>query len=218
MARALADIAFTPSVKAAQVRYGSRRAYEGFDEAENPRNALTSREAEFLAARDGFYQASVSETGWPYVQFRGGPKGFLTVLDERTIGYADFRGNVQYISAGNIAADGRVALILMDYPNRRRLKVWGRARLVHEDEDPALFARLEIPTYRARVERAVVITVAAFDWNCPQHITPRFTEEELAELMAPLKQQVERLQAENETLKVATASAQVLGRVPLNSS
>jgi predicted pyridoxine 5'-phosphate oxidase superfamily flavin-nucleotide-binding protein len=216
MARAFAEIAFTPSVKTAQLRYGSRRANEGFDEADHPRNALTRREAEFIEARDGFYQASVSETGWPYVQFRGGPKGFFKVLDERTIGYADFRGNVQYISTGNIAADGRVALILMDYPNRRRLKIWGRARLVHEDEDPALLARLEIPTYRGGIERAVVITVAAFDWNCPQHITPRFSEEELSGLIGPLKQQVERLEAENETLKVTrAASAPVLGRGPL---
>src|SRR5690606_3597102 len=111
--------------------------------------------------------------------------GFLKVLDERTIGYADFRGNVQYVSVGNIAADGRVALILMDYANRRRLKIWGRARIVHEDEDPGLLAQLENPAYRARVERAVVITVEAFDWNCPQHIVPRFTEDEITTLLAP---------------------------------
>jgi predicted pyridoxine 5'-phosphate oxidase superfamily flavin-nucleotide-binding protein len=201
MARAFAAITFTPSVRAAQIRYGSRRANEGFERAEDRRDELTSREAEFIATRDSFYQASVSETGWPYVQFRGGPKGFLKVLDENTIGYADFRGNVQYISAGNINADGRVALILIDYPNRRRLKIWGRARLVHADEDADLLARLEIPTYRARVERAVIVTVEAFDWNCPQHITRRFTEEEIAELTAPLAQEIERLAAENATLK-----------------
>jgi predicted pyridoxine 5'-phosphate oxidase superfamily flavin-nucleotide-binding protein len=201
MARAFAEITFTPSVRAAQARYGSRNSNEGFERAEDPRNVLTRREAEFITARDGFYQATVGETGWPYVQFRGGPKGFLKVLDERTIGYADFRGNVQYISAGNINADGRVALILMDYPNRRRLKIWARARLVHEDEDPALLARLEIPTYRARVERAVVMIVEAFDWNCPQHITPRFTEEEIAALVAPLTRRIEQLEAENESLK-----------------
>src|SRR5829696_1473834 len=123
MARAFAEITFTPSVRVAQSRYGSRAANAGFEHAEERRDILTKREAEFIHGRDGFYQASVSETGWPYVQFRGGPQGFLKVLDERTIGYADFRGNVQYISAGNIAADGRVALILMDYPNRRRLKI-----------------------------------------------------------------------------------------------
>ncbi|WP_134500649.1 2Fe-2S iron-sulfur cluster-binding protein [Microvirga pakistanensis] len=216
MVRAFAEITFTPSVKAAQARYGSRAANEGFEHAEERRDILTDREAEFIAAHDGFYQASVSETGWPYVQFRGGPKGFLKVLDERTIGYADFRGNVQYISAGNIAADGRVALILMDYPNRRRLKIWGRARIVHQDEDPELLARLEIPTYRARVERAIVMTIKAFDWNCPQHITPRFTEEEIAELVAPLRQQLARITEEKEALRAAARTyVQALGTGPL---
>ncbi|MBM1173442.1 2Fe-2S iron-sulfur cluster-binding protein [Microvirga arabica] len=215
MARAFAEITFTPSVRAAQSRYGSRAANAGFEQAEERRNVLTEREAEFIHARDGFYQASVSETGWPYVQFRGGPKGFLKVLDERTIGYADFRGNVQYISTGNINADGRVSLILMDYPNRRRLKVWARARIVHESEDPGLLARLEVPTYRARVERAVVMTVEAFDWNCPQHITPRFTEEEIAGLVAPLQQQPAQVTAENQTLRAAGPAVQSLGSGPL---
>ncbi|YBV94583.1 pyridoxamine 5'-phosphate oxidase family protein (plasmid) [Phyllobacteriaceae bacterium JZ32] len=183
MARAFAKIAFTPSVKAAQERYGSRAGYQSFEHAEDHRDVLTSREAEFIAARDSFYQATVSETGWPYVQFRGGPNGFLKVLDSHTIGYADFRGNRQYITTGNIEADGRVSLILMDYPNRRRLKIWARARIVHEDEEPELLRRLEMPAYRARVERAVLMSVEAFDWNCPQHITPRFTEEEIAHLL-----------------------------------
>ena len=216
MARAFAEITFTPSVRAAQTRYGSRAVNAGFEDAEERRDVLTDREAEFIAARDGFYQASVSETGWPYVQFRGGPKGFLKVLDGRTVGYADFRGNVQYISTGNIQADGRVALILMDYPNRRRLKIWARARVVHEEEDPDLLARLEIPTYRARVERAVVMTIEAFDWNCPQHITPRFTEDEIAELVAPLRQELARVTAENEALRArAVSNVQALGSGPL---
>ncbi len=215
MARAFAEITFTPSVRAAQSRYGSRTANAGFEQAEDRRDVLTDREAEFIHARDGFYQASVSETGWPYVQFRGGPRGFLKVLDERTIGYADFRGNVQYISTGNINADGRVALILMDYPNRRRLKLWARARIVHESEDPALLARLEVPTYRARVERAVVMTIEAFDWNCPQHITPRFTEDEIAGLVAPLRQELARVTAENEALRATGPTARALGSGPL---
>jgi hypothetical protein len=142
---------------------------------------LTERETHFIAARDGFYQATVSETGWPYVQFRGGPAGFLKVLDGRTIGYADFRGNVQYVSVGNLLTDARVALILMDYANRSRLKILGRARLVEESEDAALPARLAVPGYPSRVERAVLITVEAYDWNCPQHITPRYTEAEFRE-------------------------------------
>lgn len=215
MARAFAEITFTPSVKVAQTRYGSRAGNAGFEQAEERRDVLTEREAEFIQARDGFYQASVGETGWPYVQFRGGPNGFLKVLDERTIAYADFRGNVQYISTGNINADGRVALILMDYPNRRRLKIWARAQIVHESEDPALLARLEVPTYRARVERAVVMTVEAFDWNCPQHITPRFTEGEIAEFVAPLRREFAQVTAENEAWRAAGSTMKVLGSGPL---
>ena len=156
---------------------------------------LGDRESTFIEARDGFYQATVNEDGWPYVQFRGGPSGFLKVLDDRTIGYADFRGNVQYISVGNLAANDRVSLILMDYPNRRRLKIWARARIVHHDEDPELLERLEVPTYRARVERAVVLTVEAFDWNCPQHITPRFTEAEVEEVLEPFRDRIAELEA-----------------------
>jgi predicted pyridoxine 5'-phosphate oxidase superfamily flavin-nucleotide-binding protein len=184
MARKFADITFTPAVKAAQTRYGSRDANERFEIGKQSGATLRKVETKFIEARDSFYQATVNEDGWPYVQFRGGPAGFLKVLDERTIGYADFRGNVQYLSVGNISANDRVALILMDYPNRRRLKVWARARLVHEDEDPELLARLEVPTYRARVERAVVMTIEAFDWNCPQHITPRFTDDEIDQRIA----------------------------------
>jgi hypothetical protein len=180
MARAVSEIAFTSTVRAFQTRMGSRHNYAALDHAEERGDTLGEREAAFLAECDGFYQASVGENGWSYVQFRGGPAGFLKVLDPGTLGYADFRGNVQYISAGNIEADGRVALILMDYARQRRLKIWGRARLVDEAEDPALIARLEDPAYRAQVERAVIIKVEAFDWNCPQHITPRYTEAEIA--------------------------------------
>jgi predicted pyridoxine 5'-phosphate oxidase superfamily flavin-nucleotide-binding protein len=177
--RSYYDIAFTPAVRAAQSRMGSREAYAAFDGGDGRPDPLTAEEVEFIQARDGFYQASVSETGWPYVQFRGGPQGFLKVLDPNTIAYADFRGNVQYISAGNLAGNDRVALMLMDYANRRRLKVLGRARLVDAREIPALAARLAMPHYRARIERAVVISVEGYDWNCPQHITPRFTRAEL---------------------------------------
>ena len=181
MPRAFGRIAFTPAVRAFQARQGVRQREPRPDDALDERGtALTQTEAAFIAARDGFYQATAGENGWPYVQFRGGPPGFLRVLDERTIAYADFRGNMQYISAGNLAGDGRVSLILMDYANRRRLKLFGRARLVDASDDPALVARLEDPGYRARVERAVVITVEALDWNCPRHITPRFTEAEFA--------------------------------------
>ncbi len=193
MSRAYSDIAFTPSVRAMQTRMGSRENYAALDNAPDRRDRLGANEAAFIEGRDGFYQATVSETGWPYVQFRGGPAGFLKVLDERTIGYADFRGNVQYISVGNLLTDDRVAIILMDYANQRRLKLLGHARLVQAQDDPGLIAQLQMPDYRAQIERAVVITIEGYDWNCPQHITPRFTEEEIALATAPLRQQVQRL-------------------------
>jgi predicted pyridoxine 5'-phosphate oxidase superfamily flavin-nucleotide-binding protein len=179
MTHSFAEITFTPSVKAAQHLYGSREANRSFELSGNAKNELGESEAKFIAERDSFYQATVSESGWPYVQHRGGPTGFLKVLDKGSIGYADFRGNAQYLSVGNLNANDRIAMILMDYPNRRRLKIWGRARIVHEQENPELLAQLEVPTYRARIERGIIIQVEAFDWNCPQHITRRYSEARL---------------------------------------
>lgn len=195
MARAFADITFTDSVKAAQSLYGSRENNRGFELAEDPRNTLGAAEAEFIHARDSFYQATVGENGWPYVQHRGGAAGFIKVLGERTLGYADFRGNRQYISVGNINADERISLIFMDYANQRRLKIWGRAKVVHESENAELIAALENPDYRARIERALVIHVEAYEWNCPQHITRRFTEAEVREFLEPLMAENEQLKA-----------------------
>jgi uncharacterized protein len=205
MPRAFAQIAFTPSVRAVQERQGSARAYGRFltDDAGDAGDRLGPEEAAFVAARDGFYQATVSEIGWPYVQFRGGPRGFLRVLDGRTIAYAEFRGNRQYLSVGNLSRDDRIALILVDYPNRRRLKLWGRARLVDAAAEPDLIARLHDPTYRARPERATVIAVTALDWNCPQHIPQRFTLDELEDRLAPLRAELVRLRAENDALRAA---------------
>lgn len=180
MARAFARIAFTPRVQAAQTRMGSRDAYRTAELGAAEVVELSPYEIEFIGARDSFYQGTVGENGWPYVQHRGGPTGFLKILGPHTIGYADFSGNRQYISVGNLDGDDRVSLFLMDYPGQRRLKIWGRARLIDEDAEPALVARLESPDYRARVERGVIITVEAFDWNCPKYITPRFTEREAA--------------------------------------
>lgn len=202
MARAFAEIAFTPKVLEEQGRQGSAKSYAKFltpDAA--PGDVLGPAEADFIRRRDGFFQATVSETGWPYVQFRGGPAGFLKVLDEKTLAYADFRGNRQYLSVGNLKGDDRVAMILVDYPNRRRLKVWGHARIVERDEDPDFVARLHDPAYKARPERAVVITVAALDWNCPQHLPQRFTLEELEPALAPLREELQRLRAENAALR-----------------
>jgi len=195
MSRAFSDITFTPSVKAAQELYGSRAGNRHFELADDARSELTQTEIQFIQARDSFYQATVSENGWPYVQHRGGPIGFLKVLDARTIGFADFRGNRQYLSVGNINADERISMILVDYPGRRRLKLWGRARIVHESEQPDIIAAVGDPGYRVRIERAIVISVAAIDWNCPQHITPRFSEDEI-------RAQIEPIIAENENLKV----------------
>lgn len=208
MARAFAEIAFTASVRAIQLRQGSAGAYDRVlaPEAE-PADRLGSEEAAFIAARDGFYQATISETGWPYVQFRGGPPGFLRVLDERTVGYADFRGNRQYVSVGNLAVNDRVALILVDYPNRARLKLFGHARTVETADDPALVELLHVAGYRGRPERAVLVTVAGFDWNCQQHIPQRFTARELEPAIAPLRSEIERLRSENAALRARLADS-----------
>ena len=195
MSRTFTENAFTPAVRAMQTRMGSRANYARTDAGTESKEPFGPDEAAFIEARDGFYQATVSETGWPYVQFRGGPAGFLRVLDGHTLGYADFRGNRQYISDGNLAGNDRVAMILMDYARRARLKILGRVRVVGLEEDPALVARLEVPGYRARVERGIVISVEGFDWNCPQHITPRYTEAEIAAVVAPLHAEIERLKA-----------------------
>lgn len=183
MPRRFPQLMFTDSVKRAQERDGSRQSAAKMEAQERDDWTLGPAEREFIGSRDSFYLATVNEEGWPYVQFRGGPAGFLRVLDERTLAYADFRGNRQLISAGNLSSSGKAALILLDYPSRTRLKVLARAELLQAEERPELIAQLEDPSYRARVERAVVLHVEAFDWNCPQHITPRFT---LAEIQAGL--------------------------------
>lgn len=201
MGHRFAEIAFTPTVKAVQEAQGSRANSLAFEAGEAHHDRLGPAEAGFIAARDSVYIASVSETGWPYVQHRGGPPGFLRVLDEQTLGFADFRGNRQYVSIGNLARNDRVALILMDYAHRRRLKILGRARLLGRGEDPALLAQLALPDYRARVERGILIAVEAFDWNCPQHITPRFTATEVAEAAAPLQARIAELEAELAALR-----------------
>ena len=183
MIHRFADVTFTDGVKAAQEYYGSRAHNERLQTKFGPNDQLGPREADFIAQRDTFYLATVSETGWPYVQHRGGPTGFLKVLGPKQLAYADFRGNTQLISIGNVSNNDRCSLILMDYPNRRRLKVLGHMRV----KDTAtvsseVLAKVGDPDYRARVERVVTIDVDAFDWNCPQHITRRYTESEFAEL------------------------------------
>jgi len=199
------QIAFTPSVKAVQERMGSRKAYARFESGEAGPDVLGGTEAAFLAERDSFYMASVGESGWPYLQHRGGPKGFVRVLDPHTLGFADYRGNRQYISVGNVARDDRVALIFVDYPNRARLKIFAHASLVTAAGAPGVLARLAIPGYDARVERGFVLKVQGFDWNCSQHITPRFTENEVRTSVAPLLVKIEELETENCKLRASIA-------------
>jgi uncharacterized protein len=196
MSHRYADIAFTASVREHQTRRGAADRNERLRALGGPNDRLGPAEAEFIGARDSFYLASVSESGWPYVQHRGGPKGFLRVLDDKTLGFADFRGNAQFVSVGNLQHDDRVSLILMDYPAKQRLKLFGRAKMVEETDDPALVSRLEDADYRARVERALVISVEAFDWNCPQHITARFTEEEVGAVVEPLRLRIHDLETQ----------------------
>lgn len=197
MGHKFAEIAFTETVKNIQESQGSRKSYARMEDGEDSNNVLSAREAGFIAARDSFYMASVSETGWPYVQHRGGPAGFVRVLDEKTLGFADFRGNRQYVSVGNLTKDDRVSLFFMDYPNKARLKLLGRAKLI-DTADTAILDKLELPDYRGRVERGVLIEVEAFDWNCPQHITPRFTETEIDRIAAPLHLRIAELEAQLE--------------------
>lgn len=198
------DIAVTPSVSAAQAAMGSDAMWRNV-KGRRPSDAFTEAEAAFIAARDSFYIATVSETGWPYVQHRGGPRGFLKVLDEKTLAFADYRGNRQYISLGNLGANDKAALILMDYPRRARLKVYARIEAVALDSDPALAERVGEAGVKARPERILVLHLEAFDWNCPQHITSRFTEAEIAEAVRPLRERLSAVEAENIELRARLA-------------
>lgn len=200
MPLAFADIAFTPSVQAEQAKFGSSKTYEKFLSDDRwGGDRLGPEEAGFLSERDGFFQASVSETGWPYVQFRGGTPGFIKTLDANTIAYADLRGNRQYISAGNLKHSGRISLIAMDYPNQRRLKLWGDAELIDPETDPDLTAALG--TGNGAVDQIVKIAISAIDWNCPRHIPRRFTLEELEPELSALRSQIAALTTENAVLR-----------------
>jgi hypothetical protein len=197
MGHRFAELVFTPRVKALQEELGSRRGYARMESGEASHAALGPREAAYIAERDSFYMASVSETGWPYVQHRGGPAGFVRVLDEKTLGFADFKGNRQYVSVGNLSGDDRVSLFFMDYPNRTRLKLLGRAQRIELGQSE-LLSKLALPGYPAQVERGFLIHVEAFDWNCPQHITPRFTAAEVEAATAPLRERIAELEAQLE--------------------
>jgi uncharacterized protein len=200
MAHDYLDIAATPSVRAAQTANGSA-ALSSKVRVHKESDRFTAAEKEFIATRDSFYMATVSESGWPYVQHRGGPVGFLHVIDDTTLAFADFRGNRQYISLGNVTANGRVALLIMDYPNRRRLKIYARIDVKDLKTDPELAKILTLEGYRAKPERAFLLHVEAFDWNCPQHITPRFSQQEIETALSPVRMQIAQLEAENKMLR-----------------
>ena len=191
-ARFLAELA-TPEIVTAQERYAGRTLPRVPSE---DIDRFGATEAEFISERDSFYMASVSSNGWPYVQHRGGPAGFIKIIDDHTLAFPDFRGNRQLISTGNFAGGGRVALILVDYPSRTRLKVLGHARVVGVAEDPSLADRLGAAGLGRKVERLVTIDVVAFDWNCPAYITPRYTVAQIEELVLPLKRRISELEAE----------------------
>jgi uncharacterized protein len=200
--KSFADIAFTPAVQAVQARAGSRAAYARMQGETGPGEGLGAREAEHLAKADSFYMASVSETGWPYVQHRGGPPGFLKVISPVRLAFADFRGNRQYVTVGNASREARISIIVMDYANRRRLKLLGRLRFEDIDEaDPELVFAVELPDYRAQPERVAVIELEAFDWNCPQHITRRFTLADIDAASRPLHERIAQLEAELAALR-----------------
>jgi uncharacterized protein len=193
MATRYRDVATTPSVAAVQ-QVCAGWHYKPTPEGERQRDRLTRTERDFIEARDSFYMATVSETGWPYVQHRGGPKGFLRVLDATSLAFADYRGNQHYVSTGNLMVNNRASLLLMDYPRRRRLKIYASITLVSPRDDGELLERVLIPEYHARIERIMVLRVEAFDWNCPQHIAPRYTIEELEHHTAALHRRVEELE------------------------
>jgi hypothetical protein len=190
--RPASDVAFTPTVKTIQERLGSRQSYSRMEQSRGWSRTIDSDLAGFIAERDSFYLGSANADGQPYIQHRGGKPGFLKVVDERTLAFADFVGNRQYISMGNLSENDRAFIFLMDYPNQRRIKIWGRAEFVEDDAD--LLDRVVDEDYKGRPERALVFHVEAWDVNCPQHITPRYTREEIEPMVQELERRNEALQ------------------------
>ncbi|HTV01817.1 MAG TPA: pyridoxamine 5'-phosphate oxidase family protein [Luteitalea sp.] len=197
------SLAFTPVVKALQERHGSRRQYERMERASSAPQRLGPMEREFIESRDTLYWATTGSTGWPYIQHRGGPAGFVTVIDDQTLALADYRGNKQYISAGNLLTDNRLAVIMVDYPQQARLKILGRVDVLEGESARDWIDRVRTPGYAAVIERVFVIHVEAFDWNCPQHITPRYTAAEIQDAVRPLEERLQALERENAMLRAA---------------
>jgi len=195
------DLTFTESVKQAQEKYGSRRSYARSEGGKPDFYGLGDAEQDFIEQRDGFYMATVNNEGQPYLQFRGGAKGFLKVLDDKTLGFADFRGNMQYISIGNLQENKKAALFLMDYPNQTRLKILANVEVIDAKDAPEIIEKLTVPDYKAKNERAMILHVEAFDWNCPQHITQRYTMDEIKQMLAPMSEHIAKLESEIAELK-----------------
>lgn len=194
------ELAFSDAAKALQQEVGSRQVYERMEKNQVV-DGLTDNEIRFIENQDHFYMASYGENGYPYIQHRGGPAGFVHVLDDRTLAFVDFSGNKQYITAGNIETNANVALIMISYPHRARLKLYAKTRIVQLADEPELFAKIDPLDYKHHPERMMVLDVQAYDWNCPQHITPRYTSEEIAAAFAPQRERIAELEAENKALK-----------------
>jgi len=195
-----ASLAFTDAIKEMQEKLGSRKSYARL-ENRNYVEGLTENEMAFIADRDSFYMATIGENEYPYIQHRGGPKGFIKVLDAKRIGIVDYKGNAQYISVGNIATNNNVALIMVDYPTKTRLKLYAHARIVELKDDPTLYAQLDMEGYDSRPERMMVFDITAYDWNCHQHITPRYTIEEINKAFASQSEYISQLEAQLKKLK-----------------
>ena len=192
MPRKFGEIAFTPEVQAAQTQRGSRQTYERYIANGPASDVVTPQLEEFIAQLDGFYLGTVGSNGYPYIQFRGGLPGFLKVVDQKTLGFADFSGNVQYITVGNLSGSGKSFLFLMNYRHRKRIKIWGKAEYV--EDDAALIERLRVPNYPAEIERAVLFHIEAISENCPQHIPIRYSETDVQALISPLQARIAELE------------------------
>ncbi|MCS3795063.1 pyridoxamine 5'-phosphate oxidase family protein [Niastella sp. OAS944] len=195
-----ASLAFTDAVRDMQEKLGSRKSYARLEKRSYV-DGLTENEIVFISSRDSFYMASIGENGYPYIQHRGGPKGFIKVLDTKRLGFIDYKGNAQYITVGNIANNNNVALIMIDYPTRTRLKLYAKARIIELEEDPVLYAQLDLEGYQFRPERMMVFDVDAYDWNCQQHITPRYSIEEINKAFASQSEYISQLEEEIKKLK-----------------
>ncbi len=195
MAKNFGEIAFTDAVKKLQEKYGSRNSYSRMEKF-NVIDGLTDSEISFIQNQDSFYLASIGSNNFPYIQHRGGPKGFLKILDANRIGFIDFTGNKQYVTVGNMATNNNVSLIMVDYPSKSRLKIYAKSEIVELKDNPSLYEKLNLKNYKFRPERMLILNIEAYDWNCPQHITPRYTVKEIEQAFEPQQKYIEKLEAQ----------------------